>query len=60
MVVFGMDLVQVLTEHQWEFDSRHFCHCGAAIEYDSPYGDDRALAEHQAEMAKREIPGLSC
>lgn len=53
-----MDLVQVLTEHQWEFDSRHFCKCGAAIEYESPYSDDRAMAEHQVEVAQREMPDL--
>lgn len=55
-----MDLVQVLTEHQWAFDSRYFCTCGAAIEYGSPYSDDRAMAEHQVAMAKRLQPELSC
>jgi hypothetical protein len=48
-----VNLVQVLTAHHWEFDSRHFCTCGASIEYDSPYSDDRAMAEHQVEVAKR-------
>jgi hypothetical protein len=51
-----MTLAEVLALHQWEFDNRYFCTCGAAIKYDLPLlgypregQDDRAMAAHQIE-----------
>lgn len=38
-------LAGVLALHQWEFDNKWFCKCGAEI----PTGNDAGMAVHQTE-----------
>jgi hypothetical protein len=51
-------LVDVLRDHQWVFDNRHFCTCEAEIRYPVPESADRMMAEHQAAEIKRLMPDL--
>lgn len=54
-----MSAAEVLAAHQWLFDNRRFCICGAEMHYD-PIGadingartDDLAIAAHQLDALK--------